>query len=48
VGCIARNDLDLPVQGIMRALLRMKMSGEIDRIIERYRTSSAPPALMAP
>lgn len=48
VGCIARNDPDLPVQGIMRALLRMKMSGEIDRIIKRYRTSNEAPLIIEP
>ncbi len=41
VGCIVRNDPNLPVQTILRALLRMKMSGEIDRIIERYGTQAS-------
>jgi len=36
VGCIVRNDPNLPVQRILRTLLRMKMSGEIDQIIARY------------
>jgi len=40
VGCIVRNDPNLPVQTILRALLRMKMSGEIDQIIERYGTQA--------
>ena len=39
-GCIVRNDPALPVQQILRTLVRMRVSGEIDRIIERY---SAPP-----
>ena len=33
VGCYVRNDPKVPVQRIMRTLLRMKMSGEIDDII---------------
>lgn len=37
VGCIARNDPAVPAQRIMRVLLRMKMSGEVDRIIAKYR-----------
>ncbi|QXI30268.1 substrate-binding periplasmic protein [Pseudomonas vanderleydeniana] len=36
VGCAVRNDPALPVQQILRTLLRMKMSGEVDAIIERY------------
>jgi polar amino acid transport system substrate-binding protein len=36
LGCYVRNDPNVPVQRILRTLLRMKMSGEIDRIIERY------------
>lgn len=40
VGCYVRNDPNVPVQRILRTLLRMKMSGEIDEIIRLY-TGSA-------
>ncbi|MEB0042901.1 MULTISPECIES: transporter substrate-binding domain-containing protein [unclassified Pseudomonas] len=40
VGCVVRNDPNVPVQRILRTLLRMKMSGEIEQILERY----GPPA----
>ncbi|MCX7081300.1 MAG: transporter substrate-binding domain-containing protein [Pseudomonas sp.] len=36
VGCYVRNDPKLPVQLILRTLLQMKMSGEIDEIIKLY------------
>lgn len=36
VGCYVRNDPEVPVQRILRTLLRMKMSGEIDDIIRLY------------
>jgi len=36
VGCYVRNDPKVPVQRILRTLLRMKMSGEIDDIIQLY------------
>lgn len=36
VGCYVRNDPRMPVQRILRTLLRMKMSGEIDDIIRLY------------
>lgn len=36
VGCFVRNDPNVPVQRILRTLLRMKMSGEIDDIIRLY------------
>ena len=36
VGCYVRNDPKVPVQRILRTLLRMKMSGEIDDIIGLY------------
>lgn len=36
LGCFVRNDPALPVQRILRTLLRMKMSGEIDAIIKLY------------
>ncbi|AZE47871.1 hypothetical protein C4K04_2188 [Pseudomonas chlororaphis] len=36
VGCVIRNDPALPVQRVLRTLLRMKTSGEIDAIIGLY------------
>lgn len=36
VGCYVRNDPKVPVQRILRTLVRMKMSGEIDDIIGLY------------
>lgn len=36
VGCYVRNDPSVPVQRILRTLLRMKMSGEIEEIIRLY------------
>ena len=36
LGCYVRNDPALPVQRILRTLLRMKMSGEVDDIIGLY------------
>lgn len=49
VGCYVRNDPALPVQLILRTLLKMKMSGEIDGTIKLYtgtdetsRTATAP------
>ena len=49
LGCYVRNDPALPVQRILRTLLRMKMSGEIDAIILLYtgdagRLPQSPPA----
>ncbi|MFJ2487845.1 substrate-binding periplasmic protein [Pseudomonas sp. NPDC087639] len=40
VGCYVRNDPKVPVQRILRTLLRMKMSGEIDEIIRLYTGNS--------
>ncbi|WP_025110349.1 ABC transporter substrate-binding protein [Pseudomonas sp. H1h] len=40
VGYYVRNDPRVPVQRILRTLLRMKMSGEIDDIIRLYTGSS--------
>ncbi|MBC3207816.1 transporter substrate-binding domain-containing protein [Pseudomonas sp. SWRI111] len=40
VGCYVRNDSQVPVQRILRTLLRMKMSGEIDQIIRLYTGNS--------
>jgi polar amino acid transport system substrate-binding protein len=42
LGCYVRNDPQVPVQRILRTLLRMKMSGEIDRIIQGYSGSASP------
>jgi len=36
LGCMVRNDPALPTQGLLRALVRMKQSGEIERIVQRY------------
>nr|WP_275679334.1 MULTISPECIES: ABC transporter substrate-binding protein [Pseudomonas] len=36
LGCMVRNDPALPTQALLRALVRLKQSGEIERIIERY------------
>ncbi|CRM24214.1 MULTISPECIES: substrate-binding periplasmic protein [Pseudomonas] len=36
LGCTVRNDPNVPVQKILRTLLRMKISGEIDEIIKLY------------
>ncbi|MDR6913697.1 polar amino acid transport system substrate-binding protein [Pseudomonas sp. 3296] len=41
VGCYVRNAPKVPVQRILRTLLRMKMSGEIDDIIRLYIGSPA-------
>ncbi|KQQ54475.1 amino acid ABC transporter substrate-binding protein [Pseudomonas sp. Leaf127] len=35
-GCMIRNDPALPAQKILRTLLRMKMSGELQQIVDRY------------
>ncbi|MGY2229774.1 ABC transporter substrate-binding protein [Pseudomonas tolaasii] len=43
LGCIVRNDPNVPVQRILRTLLRMKMSGEIDDIIQLYTGENASP-----
>ncbi|CAG8870179.1 hypothetical protein PS627_03895 [Pseudomonas fluorescens] len=36
LGCMVRSDSAVPAQGVLRALVRMKQSGEVDRIIQRY------------
>ncbi|WP_434601335.1 transporter substrate-binding domain-containing protein [Pseudomonas sp. Z4-7] len=36
LSCYVRNDPDIPAQRILRTLLKMKMSGEIDAIIQLY------------
>jgi ABC-type amino acid transport substrate-binding protein len=35
-GCIVRNDPELPVQRILRVLVRMRVSGELQRIVDKY------------
>lgn len=35
-GCIVRNDPTLPTQQILRTLVRMRVSGEIQQIVDRY------------
>ncbi|WP_271411664.1 substrate-binding periplasmic protein [Pseudomonas sp. Q1-7] len=37
VSCLVRNDPALPTQQILRALVQMKESGEIEEILARYR-----------
>ncbi|MDH4873831.1 transporter substrate-binding domain-containing protein [Pseudomonas sp. BN515] len=37
VGCLVRNDPALPTQRILRTLVQMKESGEIEEILARYR-----------
>ncbi|MNP85839.1 hypothetical protein D3C76_1857490 [compost metagenome] len=36
LGCMVRTDPGVPTQGVLRALVRMKQSGEIERISQRY------------
>lgn len=36
VSCYVRNDPAVPAQRILRALQKMKVSGEIDAIVQRY------------
>ncbi|UFQ02074.1 substrate-binding periplasmic protein [Pseudomonas fitomaticsae] len=48
VGCYVRNDPHVPVQRILRTLLRMKMSGEIDDIIRLYTGASEPSPELKP
>ena len=43
LGCAVRNGANVPVQQILRTLVRMKMSGEIDDIIKLYTGESAQP-----
>ena len=42
VGCVVRNNADVPTQWILRTLLKMKMSGEIEQIIQRYGADPVP------
>ncbi|MGB3125652.1 MAG: transporter substrate-binding domain-containing protein [Pseudomonas sp.] len=43
LGCMVRNDPNVPVQRILRTLLRMRMSGEIDDLIKLYTGENAQP-----
>lgn len=43
LGCMVRNDSAIPAQRVLRALVRMKQSGEVERIIQRY-TANRPHA----
>ena len=36
LGCMVRNDPAIPTQGVLRALVRLKQSGEVERIMQRY------------
>lgn len=36
LGCMVRNDPAIPTQSILRALVRLKQSGEVERIVRRY------------
>ncbi|WP_348748377.1 substrate-binding periplasmic protein [Pseudomonas rhodesiae] len=47
LSCLVRNDPNLPVQQILDTLQRMKMSGEIDKIIQLY-TGQIPSVPHAP
>lgn len=47
LGCLVRNDPSVPVQQILRTLLQMKRSGEIDDIIKLY-TGEDPVPLHTP
>lgn len=51
VGCYIRNDPRVPAQRILGTLLRMKMSGEIDAIVQRYvgpEDNAQPPDIASP
>lgn len=36
LGCMVRNDPAIPAQEVLRALVRMKQSGEVERIVQRH------------
>ncbi|QXH49951.1 ABC transporter substrate-binding protein [Pseudomonas fakonensis] len=44
LGCMVRSDPALPTQAVLRALVRIKQSGEIERIIRRYTDGPAAPS----
>ncbi|MCV9919310.1 ABC transporter substrate-binding protein [Pseudomonas sp. BT-42-2] len=41
LGCMVRNDPTLPTQALLRALVRIKQSGEVERIVQRYTSQDA-------
>ncbi|WP_194787829.1 substrate-binding periplasmic protein [Pseudomonas sp. UFMG81] len=43
LGCMVRNDPSLPTQAVLRALVRLKQAGEIERIVGRYTESAVAP-----
>ncbi|HDS1699459.1 MULTISPECIES: ABC transporter substrate-binding protein [unclassified Pseudomonas] len=45
LGCMVRNDPAIPTQGLLRALVRMKQSGEIERILQRYEGRGDPDSM---
>ncbi|AIZ32273.1 MULTISPECIES: substrate-binding periplasmic protein [Pseudomonas] len=36
LGCMVRNDPNIPAQRVLRAMVRLKQSGEVERIVQRY------------
>ncbi|MFV3326237.1 substrate-binding periplasmic protein [Pseudomonas sp. NY15372] len=42
--CMVRDDPAVPTQQILKALARMKQSGQIDRIVQRYSAPAVQPA----
>ncbi|HDS1774617.1 transporter substrate-binding domain-containing protein [Pseudomonas putida] len=45
LGCMVRNDPAIPTQGLLRALVRMKQSGEIERILQRHGGTGDPDSM---
>lgn len=45
LGCMVRNDPAIPTQGLLRALARMKQSGEIERILQRHGGTGEPESM---
>ncbi|MDR2308009.1 MAG: transporter substrate-binding domain-containing protein [Paucimonas sp.] len=45
LGCLVRNDPLLPTRRVLKAMMRLKQSGEVERIIERYTDASSPQRL---
>ncbi|CAM4073494.1 Amino acid ABC transporter substrate-binding protein [Pseudomonas reidholzensis] len=41
LGCMVRSDPGVPTQALLRALVRLKESGEIERILQRYASPDA-------
>ncbi len=42
LGCLVRNDPDIPAQALLRALVRIKQSGEMERLLQRYGSTEEP------